>query len=463
MKLFSRFSVLALTMLVAALVGTPNEGVMAGAATALVFAFAPYLRGFSVMIPGLSVADVGEQLEEITKKFADSVKEVKGKQDELSEYQRQLRDDISNGKKSAEDLVKKTDEGIVQVNELKTIVAKHEGRMQELTQQLEEKFSKIKKIEGDQPKSIGTQLIEHKGFERITDKDFRGNERFSLKAMYRVQAGGLNKEPRIEPLVSLERRQLTIRDLLPTIGIDTDSVKYAKQTVRTNAAAPVAEGTKKPYSQYEWASATANVKTLAHLAKLSRQALMNASRLQAEVDSEMRYGLDFVEEQQLLYGTGVGENILGLMPQATAFALPAGVTLPTGSTAIDRLRMAMLQNALAMAPADGVVLNPIDWTLMELLKDDENRYLFANPQGTASKTIWSLPVVDTVAMTQNEFLVGAFGYGAKLYDRLTTEVLISTENGTDFEDNLVTMRAEKMIALAVIRAYAFTKGELNDA
>jgi hypothetical protein len=42
--------------------------------------------------------------------------------------------------------------------------------------------------------------------------------------------------------------------------------------------------------------------------------------------------------------------------------------------------------------------------------------------------VWTLPVVDTPAMPQNSFMVGAFAVAAQLVDRMQTEVLISSED-----------------------------------
>ena len=47
----------------------------------------------------------------------------------------------------------------------------------------------------------------------------------------------------------------------------------------------------------------------------------------------------------------------------------------TAEQRIDRIRLAILQAQLAEFPASGIVLNPIDWALIELTKDGENRYI----------------------------------------------------------------------------------------
>ena len=121
------------------------------------------------------------------------------------------------------------------------------------------------------------------------------------------------------------------------------------------------------------------------------------------------------------------------------------------------------KGSLGLLPADGIVLNELDWALIELLKTNDGAYLFANPQGNVSARMWGLPVVATPAMDAGDFLVGSFTMGATVYDRMGVEVLISTENVDDFEKNLATMRAEERVAIAVKRPTAFVSGDFTTA
>lgn len=310
------------------------------------------------------------------------------------------------------------------------------------------------------PKSYGEQLVESDAFKAFQRNGSRGSLSLDLKAAVTSTAAGAGLiRPMYETeIVDLPRRRLTVRSLLPVVPIQTSSVDYPKQATVTNNAAPVAESAAKPYSDYTWTNATAPVRTIAHLAKLTRQAMDDAPRLVAEVDSEMRYGLGLVEEAQLLNGDGLGQNLNGIITQATAFAAPITVASPTS---IDNLRLAMLQVELALFPTDGIVLNPADWAHIELTKTSDGAYLFANVQGKVQARLWGLPVVATPAMTIDKFLVGNFQLGATLYDRMVVEVLISTENVDDFEKNLATMRAEERIALAVKRPACFVYGDFG--
>ena len=317
---------------------------------------------------------------------------------------------------------------------------------------------------GDEAKSFGMQVSESDEIKSLASKE-RPSARIELKAITTANnsAGGFIVSQRETEPVSMPRRpDIIMRDLLTVMPIDTGSVDYPKQSVRTNAAAPVAEGAAKPYSNYGWTRATAPVRTIAHLAKLTRQALDDAPRLQAEVDSEMRYGLALAEDSQILLGDGTGENLLGLYPQATAYVAPSGISI-TDPNKIDKLRLALLQASLGLYPADAIVLHETDWTDIELTKDANGRYIFGNPTGMAGPVLWGKRVLSTVSMAQGTFLVGAFKVAATLYDRLKPEVLISSENADDFEKNLLTMRCEERLGLAVKRPAALIKGPFANA
>lgn len=319
---------------------------------------------------------------------------------------------------------------------------------------------------GEETKSFGEQVAEAKA-SQLGTREFGQQDRLrvEMKAITTANnsAGGFIQSQRESDPVAMPRRpDIIMRDLLTVMPINTGSVEYPKQSVRTNAAAPVAEGQAKPYSNYGWTKATANVKVIAHLAKLTRQAMDDAPRLQAEVDSEMRYGLALAEDSQILLGDGTNENLLGLYPQATAYVAPTGISV-TNPNKIDKLRLALLQASLGLYPADAIVLHETDWADIELTKDGNGRYIFANPQGTVGPVLWGKRVAPTVSMAVGTFLVGAFKVAATLYDRLQPEVLISSENADDFEKNLLTMRCEERLGLAVKRPAALIKGPFSNA
>lgn len=262
-------------------------------------------------------------------------------------------------------------------------------------------------------------------------------------------------------MVDLPHRPVTIRSLLAAGRTTQSSVEYPKMTGFTNSAAPVAELALKPESNMTFDMETAPVRTIAHWIAASKQVLDDTPMLQSLIDSQLRIGLDLVEDMQLLLGDGTGQNLHGIMPQATAFAATG---IPAGATSfVDRIRWAKLQARKAFLPADGIVLNPEDWAKIEMLKDAEGRYLYSAFTSGAEQRLWGLRVVESDAIAAGQFLVGAFGTGAQIWDREDATVEVSTDDRDNFIRNALTIRAEERLALTVYRPNAFITGALASA
>ncbi|MCH2551254.1 MAG: phage major capsid protein [Alcanivorax sp.] len=267
---------------------------------------------------------------------------------------------------------------------------------------------------------------------------------------------GIVEPQRLPGIDVMPKQRLFIRDLISPGRTGAPAIFWVQQTGFTNNAATVAENTTKPYSDIEFNSKITPVQTVAHMFKASKQILDDFAQLASTIDAEMRYGLKYAEEQQILFGDGTGTNLEGIVPQASEFSAAFAVDQQNG---IDDLRLAMLQAQLARFPASGHVLHFIDWAKIELTKDTLGRYILANPSGLAGPVLWGLPVVATEANAfQGRFLTGAFNAGAQLFDREDANVVISTENADDFEKNMISIRCEERLALAVKRPEAFVEG-----
>ncbi|MGR4897506.1 phage major capsid protein [Stenotrophomonas sp. LARHCG68] len=272
-------------------------------------------------------------------------------------------------------------------------------------------------------------------------------------------AGSLIEPQRVPGIVATPNQRLFLRDLLNFGPATSDTIDYVRETGFTNNANVVGENPTdpKPESDLKFELDSAKVVTIAHWIRASKQVLRDASQLQAYINGRLMYGLKLKEELQLLKGSGVGLNINGLHTQATAYANP-GVTVQN-ETALDRLRISMLQVTLAEYEADGIVLNPIDWTTIELSKTADNAYLFATPRGLAVPGLWARPVVATKAMDAGDFLTGAFKMGAQGWDREQANITVSNQDRDNFVKNMVTILCEEDVGLTVFRPEAFVKGD----
>ncbi|EGG3172775.1 phage major capsid protein [Salmonella enterica] len=310
--------------------------------------------------------------------------------------------------------------------------------------------------------TVGQQVISAEALKTFS-ASVEGGKRVSIPVNAALISSGVAEgvvEPqRLPGIDTTPKQRLFIRDLIAPGRTSSPAIFWVQQTGFTNKAAVAPENTQKPYSDIAFATKITPVTTIAHMFKASKQILDDFAQLQSTVDAEMRYGLKYVEEQEILFGDGTGVHLHGIVPQASAFSAEFKVEHQNG---IDDLRLAMLQAQLARFPASGHVLHFIDWAKIELTKDTLGRYILANPSGLTGPTLWGLPVVATEAAAfKGKFLTGAFNAGAQIFDREDANVVISTENADDFEKNMISIRCEERLALAVKRPEAFIYGSFT--
>jgi HK97 family phage major capsid protein len=308
----------------------------------------------------------------------------------------------------------------------------------------------------------GHKVTNSDGFKSFGGPNNRGKFRVEIKSITSGtgSAGALVSPDRQTDPVLMAQRRLTVRDLITGGQTTSNMVEFARQTVRTNNAAVVSEGVRKPESNIAFEIEQAPVRTIAHFMKASKQVLADAPVLQATIDSELMYGLKLKEEDELLFGSGQGQHLEGIAIQATAFSAPYIIS---GATRFDVLLQAIAQTEQALLPATGIVMNDIDLTQLRHIKDDNGNYITSGgPFGPPITSIWGRPVVGTPAMGSGHFLVGAFRDGAQVLDSWEAQILVSTENEDDFVKNLCTILCEERLALAVKRPQAFVYGEFGD-
>ena len=371
----------------------------------------------------------------------EAIKGLKTAQDEVKGLGEEWKGRFARNDKAFEELEGKLDKALTDMN----------GKSAELEQLLARRGGG----DAEAKRTLGQAVTESEEYKSFTS----GKLRIEVKD---ITSAGASAGALIEPqtqagIIAPPDRRLTVRDLLTPGTTDTNLIEYYRETGFTNNADAVAEGALKPESDITFDKQSASVTTIAHWVRVTNQALADAAQLRSHIDGRLRYGLAYKEELQLLAGDGNGENLEGLLTVATAYADPSAGAI-TNPSRIDKLRLAMLQAALAEYPTTGIVMHPVDWMLIETQKDGDGRYLVGDPQAVAQPTLWGVPVVATQAMAVGEFLTGAFRLGAQVFDRMAADVLISTEDRDNFVTNRATILAEERLALAIYRPEAFVTG-----
>lgn len=279
-----------------------------------------------------------------------------------------------------------------------------------------------------------------------------------------------------DPMVPRPQRSRRVRDLFPVVNTTAAVIEYFRVTGFTNNASTVPERNTsnsgfgaKPQSNLEFTGEQAAVRTIAHWEAAHRNALADEPQLRGLIENELLYGLRLVEDDQILNGTGTGQDLLGIrnVPGIQSYQWSTGATAATNGSAdnkADAIRRAMTLALLALYEPTGVVLHDGDWEDIELLKDDNGQYLLAVSIAIGGEQrVWRSPVVTTPAMDEGFALVGAFGIGAQLYDREEGNIRIAEQHSTFFVENAIVVLAEERVALATKRPEAFVEVEFDAA
>jgi HK97 family phage major capsid protein len=347
----------------------------------------------------------------------------------------------------------------------------------------------VQRVTMGQFKSLGERFLESKeykerdpatGFTRssfVIDEDLSALER---KDIYTAAGGTMTRfgfgRVETEPLVQRPYRTDRVRDLFPVAQTNGNLIEYMRvlgYLDGQNNARTVAERETdaddspfglKPHTRLKLQPAQAPIRTIAHYEVAHRNTLDDEPMLRSIIDTELLYGLRLVEDDQVLNGDGNGENLLGILRTPGIQNYPGAVTpspVQDTDTYIDAVRRAATRVMLAYYSPTGVVVHPYDWETMELTKDAQRGYVLAlNVAVGAEKRIWQMPVVASPAMNQGVGLVGAFGLGAKIYDRQQSNIRVAEQHADLFIRNAIAILAEQRLGLTVSRPESFIKIDL---
>lgn len=387
-------------------------------------------------------------LEADIKTAKDAAHDAKKKVEEISERNAELVDELKSVKEEKEALQKQADELEVQ---LKEGFAPNGRQQKNIGRKL------VEKVQEQDFQSPGSGAKLAKKFEETGIKDITNAGASAGDAVFPTQREEIIPKPQL--------RTPTILDLITILETEKDAVQYVEQSSETDAAAPQSgQGSTLGESDMDVSRQTVTIETIGHFVNASVQILNDAPRLRTFVNQRMRQLLELELEDQVLTGDGTGNNLDGILPNATAYdSSLEGAVVDGTTTDLDRIGVSILQVQRNNFPPTGILLSPLNWWGITLQKDDNGQYQFANAQSQTAPRLWGLPVVSTNAMPDGEAAVGNFEVGVTFYDRMETALELSTEDATNFRDLLVTIRAYVRGGLAVDQSKAVVHNSNMDA
>ena len=253
-------------------------------------------------------------------------------------------------------------------------------------------------------------------------------------------------------VVTGARTPLVIRDLFAAETISGSTLVYLVEGAIEGAPAATNEGAKKP--QVHFADPTPKTVSLAKIAafiKESDEYKDDYAFLESAVNGRLLYHLGLVEQNKLVYDL---LNTSGIQSDTTS--LTAASTAAQIADVI--LKEAMDVQEQSGFPADAIVINPTDWYKLRIGKDGENRY-YGNGYFTEQSipNLWGIPVCVTTATSAGTIIVGAFKTCGSVVQKGGVGLDMTNSDQDDFVKNLMTIRAEERLALAVRRPAGFSK------
>jgi len=374
-----------------------------------------------------------------------------------------------------DEIQKATEQANAEIKELGEVKVETKAKLEAISKQYDELYNRVQAVEQkgafvtqeSSAYNLGEEFVKSAAFAAMQSGS-TGRARMEIKTAI-INATGQN-----QPLVSSDRdmsgiytspnRNLRIRDMIRSRPTSSNLIEFTRENAFTNNAGPTVSGSPqafenvtKPESANTFTLVNVPVVTLAHFIPASVQVLDDSPMLASHINGRLMYGLKLKEETQLLLGTGANGQLNGLYTQATAYT----VASPTRTNEIDILRDAIKQAQVSEYSPDFIVLNPADWFDIEIRKvgTSDARYVVGDPNNMRPESLWGLPIIVTNSITAGTFLMGS-SMAAEIADRQQAVVEASREDSTNFQKNMVTIRAEERLALCVFRTEAFIKGSI---
>ena len=287
--------------------------------------------------------------------------------------------------------------------------------------------------------------------------------------------GGLIAVPQVVPgVVETLFQRLTFSDLLLSGQADGNTVRYVVEGTATSGAAGVAEAGAKPESVLGLSTVDERIKKIATLLPVSDEMIEDAPAIQSYINGRLSLFIRIEEERQLFRGAAGGNEVQGILTSR-------GVPVYAGGTAAGNYAVQLFaamngMRGSAFVEPDWVVVHPTDYQKLRLLTDTAGQFFgggpFQGPYGNgqniasssqiegAQDSLWNKPVIVTPGIGgAGTALVGTHA-NAQVWRRGGLSVEATNSHSTFFANNLVAIRAEERLGLAVYRPAAYVQVNL---
>ena len=248
------------------------------------------------------------------------------------------------------------------------------------------------------------------------------------------------------------RAELLIADLFASENISNNALTYfVESSTVEGGPAYTTEGSAKPMMSFgDPTPVTAALKKIASYMKESDELVHDAPWLASAINDRGLYQHSLAVESYLVSALS-GTSGIGTGNKMT----PDGIL---------KAKMTVWKNS-GYRP-DALLINPDDLYNIMIRKDSNGQYYgggfvtgaYGNGAVAEEPTIWGLKVIPSASVTQGTCFVGAFKAGGSIVrNDEGLRVEFANQNEDDFIKNMITVRIEERLVLAVRRPACFVK------
>lgn len=349
--------------------------------------------------------------------------------------------------------------------EVKSAIAKLEGMMEGLKETKTSENVTLKSIGqaiGDAYANAIEKISAVKENGGLINLDVKAVGTMSITSNY---SGGQVALSQLESGVArIARRKPFLRQLVNVAGTVSKYITYIEQKNPEGGADMTAEGALKSQADFDLVEVSKAVKKVTAWIKVSKEMVADLPFMRNEIDTELMELVELKLDSQILSGNGTGDNLEGLLQNATAWSAGGfALTIPTPNE-FDVLRVAIAQIQGLEFNANYIILHPEDCAKMELSKTSQGEYTYAMSYIVDGIVrVKSVPVIENTGITAGTFLVGDFSK-SNLRIREDLNVQVGYVND-DFTKNLMTILCEARAVHYVKSNHygAFVKGTFSTA
>ena len=286
---------------------------------------------------------------------------------------------------------------------------------------------------------------------------------------------GMTPVPQVVPgVVQTLFQGLTVEMALGAAIATTSSIRYITESTATSAAAGVLEGGVKPESALGFTTTDENIRKIATILPVSEEMLDDAPAIQQWISSRLVSFVQIETERQLLRGSAGGAEGQGLLTSRGIPVYNGGTA--AGNRAEELFKAMNSMRGSAYLEPEWVLVSPSDYETIRLLKDDSGQLYgggpFFGPYGNggvagasgqatgAVDQLWSKDCFVSSALGAGTALVGTRA-AASVFSRGGVSVEATNSHSNFFQLNLVAIRAERRLGLALYRPKGFVEVRLS--